>query len=248
MFRIFFSLSLLLVLFMGYTLWTGHLKSSQTPGNLEHFQAGILLCTSLVGLHTLVIIYFVGTGKTIKAAIQDIQLPVEYLKRSNEWYRSKGFLWAGLSCVFIVTTLVLGGASDSGRTYLAPYHSAFAYFSVLFNLATFGFEFYAIKKNGVLLQEIDNVIEKNNYPKVKVLLTPEVKPPQPYMDGQKLIFYGVTLLFPYVFLKNGWGWERLPFWPFLTLCLLLCLPGILLKWVYRPSTWNWPTEEKKPLP
>lgn len=237
MYRIFFALAMAMTLLFLLTMWTGHTKAEKPPENLDHFSSGLITCICGVGLHTLVIIYFVGTGRTIKAAILQIQLPVEFLQRSNQWYKTRGFLWAGLSCLFLVATLVLGGALDAGRYYLFAFHQGLAYFTVFFNCTTFVFEYRAIKKNKALLRDIDLAIEKLP-PHPEPLPIPSIDPPAPFMLGQKLTFYAVTLLFPYVFLKNGWGWDHLPFWPFLTLCLLLLVPGIVLKILYRPSQWQ----------
>ncbi|MEK7484664.1 MAG: hypothetical protein AABZ60_10080 [Planctomycetota bacterium] len=237
MYRIFFALAMAMVLFFLLTLWTGHTKAYKPQENLDHFSSGLITCICGVGLHTLVIIYFVGTGRTIKAAILQIQLPIEFLQRSNQWYKSRGFLWAGLSCLLLVTTLVLGGALDSGRSYLFYFHRFTAYFTVAFNLFTFVYEYRAIKKNKLLLRDIDVAIEKLPLNPVP-LPVPANEVPAPFMLGQKLVFYAITLLFPYVFLKNGWGWNDLSFWPFFTLCLLLMIPGIFLKILYRPSTWK----------
>lgn len=246
MYRIFLGFCFILMLLFVATLWTGHIKSEKPQSNLDHFSSGLFTCIFGVGLHTLVIIYFVGTGRTIKAAIQDIQLPQAFLARSNEWYHSRGFLFAGLSCVFLVTTLVLGGALDSGRRSLLWGHTIFAYFTVFFNVFTWYYEYPFIKRNNQLLRDIDTFLEKNPVPKGP--LPPpvgEIKPPMPFLLGQKLVFYGVTILFPYVFLKQGWGWDRLSFWPFLVLCLLLIVPGIVLKIRYRPSTWMPPRTVSK---
>jgi len=247
MYRIFLTLCLFIVMLFVFALWTGHTKADKPFDNLDHFSSGLLVCICGVGVHALVIVYFIGTGRTIKAAVQEIQLPVKYLERSNFWYQTRGFLWAGLSCVFLVTTLVLGGALDSGRNSLFYFHSGFAYTTILFNLFTFVYEYRALKKNGELFKEIDDIIENNTFiptPPKEGSLTDTIEPPAPFMLGQKLVFYGVTVLFPYVFLKKGWGWYELAFWPFLVCSLLLFIPGVILKIIYRPSTWMPPKEPR----
>lgn len=118
----------------------------------RHFVAGIVAGVTTLLTHSIVMTYFIGTGRWIKEAIEKWGLDPEFDRRTRK-LKARSFPFAFFSMVFVILTTILGGAADTG---LVPgwAHLTVAYLTILFNLISYFFEYNAVVDNVKLLDQV----------------------------------------------------------------------------------------------
>lgn len=140
------SLLLLLVAATGWLARTGSVSSSM------HVQAGLFgtLFTCLV--HSIIFVYFLGTGKSIKTACEEHGIRDDFT-RSTRRLKGQAFPFALFGALAIMGVAIAGGGVNSGviqpsiHLYLAL--SVFAW-----NIMCFFFEYKAVRTNMNLLTKL----------------------------------------------------------------------------------------------
>ena len=84
------------LMFSFLSLMVLQIVSGMTGGLGDHKLIG--LGTALYGcfVHSLVLVYFIGTGRSIKDAVTNGRLHQEFYHRSRNCYKSKGYHQPGL--------------------------------------------------------------------------------------------------------------------------------------------------------
>jgi hypothetical protein len=167
--RIFSALAILSNLVLLATFWLGWRIGDATSRELAvqgqvgfHFLAAVgALCFALL-VHALVLTYFMGTGRWLEETCHAYHL-------GNEWQsRSRNLKWRIypamiLSLVLLIGTGALGGAADPasalgfqgvGGMSAAQLHLAAAVVMLVTNAIVNTFEFLALSRNGMLVNEI----------------------------------------------------------------------------------------------
>ena len=118
----------------------------------RHFLVGLLagICTLLV--HSIVMTYFIGTGRWVKEAVTRWQLDPAF-DRATRKLKARSFPFAFFSMVFIIVTTILGAACDNGS---APswLHLSAAIVTIGFNVVSYFFEYAAVEQNVALLSRV----------------------------------------------------------------------------------------------
>lgn len=165
--RIFPSLALVAVVSMGIAFWLGWVIEDPASREMQshvswHMFVGLgaMVFTSLV--HSIVLTYFMGTGRWLEETSKAYSLTDEYFAESKRIkYRTIPLMVFGI--VAIVFTGAMGAMADpaAGSTYggwfgLTPAktHFAIACLAVMGNLLIHFIEFQAVVRNGKIVDAV----------------------------------------------------------------------------------------------
>ena len=131
-----------------------------------HLRLGILAAIFVVGLHTLVILFMIVTGRVLREAVRSRSLPREFLEELNVFFAKKA---AYPAAVFGAVSLVAAGVLGYGAPALglsSAVHMLAGVAALAFNLWVFPIEYAALRDNRQLvdraareLDEIDRELE-----------------------------------------------------------------------------------------
>jgi uncharacterized membrane protein len=155
--EIFVLLALVGVVLLGLTLFQG-----QKADNLEKETVtphiGWALGTSiyLMVVHSVIVIYFMGTGFAIKEATDEFQIPEEYLARARA-LKMKVFPVTTLAIALVVLSIILG-ASQFTSNNEGSLHKTLAYLTIFLNFGAFYLQFLSVWENGKMMEEIGRLM------------------------------------------------------------------------------------------
>jgi hypothetical protein len=160
-------------------------------GTKKHLWAGLFTATLGVGVHTLVILFMLVTGRVLREAIRARRLSDEFLGELNAFFgRKRAYPLAGLGASSIVAAGVLG-YSSRGFGISPVWHWLVGLATVALNLWALQEELRALKENQRLvdraaseLDQLDRAQEAAGIP------PPEEPPPAPFVSLRN----GLTLL------------------------------------------------------
>jgi len=137
--------------------WEGQAITEKQAAELNrpffrHFVAGICAGVTTLLTHSIVMTYFIGTGRWVKEAVEKWALDAVYERRTRK-LKARSFPFAFFSMVLVIATTILGGATDTG---MVPgwTHLTAALVTILFNLISYYFEYAAVSDNVRLLDEV----------------------------------------------------------------------------------------------
>lgn len=116
-------------------------------GTSKHLWAGLFTATLGVGVHTLVILFMLVTGRVLREAIRSRNLEPSLLDELNQFFaRRRAYPLAGAGAALLVATGVLGyGAKGFG---ISPaWHFLVGLAAVCFNLWALSEEYRALREN-----------------------------------------------------------------------------------------------------
>ena len=118
----------------------------------RHFLVALIAGVSTLLVHSIVMTYFIGTGRWVKEAVARWALD-EQFNRATRRLKAMAFPFAFFSIVLLLATTVLGAACDTGK---APsgLHLAAALVTLGFNLLSYVVEYRAVVRNVSLLHRV----------------------------------------------------------------------------------------------
>ena len=129
----------------GYLAHTGRLASEL------HVLAGLFASLFTTLTHCIVFVYFLGTGKSIKTACEELGLEDRFIQGTKRM-KARAFPFALAGSLVIIGAAVTGGAASTGLYSVSTHHGC-VIGALLFNLLCFFFEFRAIRANMDLIAE-----------------------------------------------------------------------------------------------
>ena len=130
----------------------GYVSVDQHDLRPYHLLAGALAAILCVGVHCVVVTYFIATAKWVQHAVTVKSLDPA-LAQPTRSFKAMAFP-AALSCMTIVfVAACLGAAHDSYRVS-RTWHHLVALISIAVNVAGAAIEYHAIAHNGRLIDEI----------------------------------------------------------------------------------------------
>lgn len=136
------------------TAWLGIM------GNKElHLEVGLVTAIAAVGLHSLVILFMILTGRILREAVKSRDLPREFLDELNQFFAERAAYPAALlAAFFIVAAGVLGyGAPSLG---LSPaVHMIAGILALVFNLWAVSVELRALRGNKALIDRAARALD-----------------------------------------------------------------------------------------
>ncbi len=116
-------------------------------GSSKHLWAGLFTACLGVGVHTLVILFMLVTGRVLREAIRSRQLEPQLLEELNQFFaRKRAYPLAGIGASALVATGVLG-YSAKGFGISPAWHFLVGLVAVVFNLWALQEEYRALREN-----------------------------------------------------------------------------------------------------
>jgi hypothetical protein len=147
------------------------LRSSRTnpddPTYLLHVYLALISLTANLGVHCLVFIYFLGTGRWVKEVALAYRMPDRPLPRATRDLKRATFPPALLAMLVPIAALA-AGAGAATRGWPWGYHACLAVASLLVNAWAFRIEYRNVRVNsGILdavLREVDRIRAERGLP------------------------------------------------------------------------------------
>jgi hypothetical protein len=117
-----------------------------------HLMAGLSAALLTLLLHSLILTYFIGTGRWVQEVVKAYRLP-ESLWEQSRRLKSRALPYILGSILLVITTAILGAASDRGLLD-RNIHLALATLAVGFNLWSYFAEYHAVVANSELINQI----------------------------------------------------------------------------------------------
>lgn len=128
-------------------------------GTTKHLWAGLFAATLGVGVHTLVILFMLVTGRVLREAIRSRKLEPTLLDELNRFFaRKRAYPLAGASAALLVLTGVLG-YSAKGFGISPAWHFLVGLAAVCFNLWALAEEYRALRENQRLIDRAANELD-----------------------------------------------------------------------------------------
>jgi hypothetical protein len=170
--RIFTSLASFTILLMLIAVAVGLVLHGANPRDVEsaaalswyriHFMVGVGVGLAVVLVHSIVMTYFIGTGRWCKEVVETYSLDRGLVLRGNHLKR-RAFPYALVNMLLVVGVLALGGAADpSGNLQTEPpgglswaqWHLVAAVAALAVIMAGSIAEWRAIRDNQRLIQQV----------------------------------------------------------------------------------------------
>lgn len=179
---------------LAYTAFTG----LTYDGSPKHLWAGLFTAALGVGLHTLVILFMLITGRVIREAIRARSLSREFLDELNLFFAERrAYPLAGLSAASVVAAGVLGyGARGFG---ISPaWHWGVGATAVLLNLWALQQELRVLIENQKLVDRVAAELDRIDRERpAAALAAPE--PAAPFLSVRTGLTIAIAAWLPYLY-------------------------------------------------
>lgn len=129
-------------------------------GGELHLLLGLLAGTLAVGLHSLLIVFMIITGKVLRAAMDARPLSGEFLVELNAFFASKRAYPAAVLGAASITAAGVLGYAQRGFGWPAQVHLCFALFALVYNLYAMQIEWRALLDNQSLLDRTARALDE----------------------------------------------------------------------------------------
>lgn len=123
-----------------------------------HLIAGLSAALLTLLLHSLIFTYFIGTGRWVQEVVKAYRLP-ESLRQQARRLKSSAFPYILGSILLVITTAVLGAATDRGLLD-RNIHLALAALAVGFNFWSYLAEYRAVVANSELISHVMDEVNR----------------------------------------------------------------------------------------
>jgi hypothetical protein len=159
---------LLLTFAVGWlSRWRGSLTNGEDSTYMVHFFLGLLAVILTLGVHCLIFIYFLGTGRWVKEVALAYRLPDAPLPRLTRDLKRRTFPVALLAMLVPIAAAAAGAAAQR-REWSWLVHASLAAATLLVNLWAFVVEYRNVTINaGVIdnvMYEVDRIRAEHGLP------------------------------------------------------------------------------------
>jgi hypothetical protein len=138
---------------------TGFFYWSSDTGELVHFTLGLYSVIGNLGLHCLVFLYFLGTGRMVKEIALAYDLPDDPLPKLTRELKRKTFPPA-LFAMLVPIAAAAAGTGAELQEWPWPVHAGLAVAGLLVNAWAFVVEYCNIRTNGRVLDEVMQEVDR----------------------------------------------------------------------------------------
>jgi hypothetical protein len=213
------------------TMWLGLTGRSE-----PHVLAGLVTAILVVGVHTLVILFMLVTGRVLREGMRTRELSKEFLVELNDFFaRRKAYPVALFGALSIVIAGVLGQAGPA-LGFSPTVHMLAGLAAVVLNLWAFTLEARALRGNQVLLDRAATELDTIDRELALRGATPDYDaPPDAGRVARSALIIAFSVWLPYFYwalvVWRG-AFEKVSLHPWLELSLVALVVGGL---AYRKS-------------
>jgi hypothetical protein len=143
----------------GVVSWLGHGSELNAVSYLWHFVLGLVTVLTTLFVHSLVLTYFLGTGRWVKEVCIAYGLPDEHLPRRTRDIKRRNTPRVIVAMLLTVGAAAAGTAAQQ-RAWPGWIHLALAGATLLFNLHVFLVEYGNMRLNGHILDAVMLDVER----------------------------------------------------------------------------------------
>lgn len=132
------------------------LKSRENPDDstyLLHVFFGLLSSTTTLGVHCLIFIYFLGTGRWVKEVALAYKIPDDPLPKLTRTLKRRTFPPALFAMLIVVATSAAGAGADT-RVWPWQVHATLAVLALAINVWAFFVEYRAVAINAGVIDRV----------------------------------------------------------------------------------------------
>jgi hypothetical protein len=149
------------------SFFRGSRGNAADPTFLLHIYLGLIAATTTLGLHCLVFIYFLGTGRWVKEVAIAYRIPDDPLPKLTRDLKRRAFP-AALAAMLVPIATSAVGAGVQTQSWSWVYHALLAVFTLLVNAWAFTVEYRCVRTNaGVIdgvMREVDRIRAERGLP------------------------------------------------------------------------------------
>ncbi len=228
---VFASVSITLILFYVATLVLAY--AHLMPVGL-HMLWGFFMAIVIVLLQCLIFGFFIGSGKSIKRAVEENGLSREWIQKTKD-YKNRCYPMLMLALTVSVAAAAVGGGVATGSVPVWV-HQILVWAALGLNLYSLWISYQVVVENVKAIHQINSEIQglKARGQPGPAQVVPEVTkepPPPKAMPAVPANFYflAMAVWVPFLYMRFSLGSRTFPFWPF------LALSGFFLVWGWRLS-------------
>jgi len=151
---------LLLTFAVGWlSRWHGSLTNNDDPTFMIHFYLSLFAVLLTLGVHCLIFIYFLGTGRWVKEVALAYRLPDVPLPRLTRDLKRRTFPVALLAMLVPIATAAAGAAAQR-REWDWKVHASLAAATLLVNLWAFLVEHRNVTTNAAIIDEVMREVDR----------------------------------------------------------------------------------------
>lgn len=143
--------------------WVSFLRGSRfeadDPTYLLHVLLGLAAGTTTLGLHCLVFIYFLGTGRWVKEVAGAYSIPDQPLPRTTRELKRRAFP-AALYAMLVPIAASAAGAGVATLEWSWAYHASLAVATLGVNVWAFWVEYGCVKVNVSIIDEVMREVDR----------------------------------------------------------------------------------------
>jgi hypothetical protein len=151
--------------------WLSFFRGSRAdpddPTFLLHVYLGLISASTTLGVHCLVFIYFLGTGRWVKEVALAYRLPDDPLPKLTRDLKRKAFPPA-LAAMLVPIATAAAGAGVQTLHWPWPLHALLAVAALAVNVWAFVIEYRCVKVNGGVIdgvmREVDRIRAERGLP------------------------------------------------------------------------------------
>jgi hypothetical protein len=126
---------------------------------LLHVFLGLLSGTTALGVHCLIFIYFLGTGRWVKEVAIAYKIPDDPLPKLTRTLKRRTFPPA-LFAMLIAIATTSAGAGVATKAWPWPVHAALAVLTLAINVWAFFVEYRAVAINGKVIDDVMREVDR----------------------------------------------------------------------------------------
>lgn len=209
--------------------------SGLAAGHGLHFVLALVATIITLLVHTLVMLYILGTAKSLQEAVDAHRLDVKILL----WTRTakvRVLPLLGAAALTTVITAIVGGATDTGR--VPPFvHGMLGILTLVLNVWAFYRELLVIGENTLVINEVKKKIAVDDiFDVIDEAPTNEDELPAPYVTGRNLVFVGLNTWVPWFYLVVVMRMQGIPTLPFAIFSVATTLAGAVQMYRHWPRS------------
>jgi hypothetical protein len=159
---VFNLLTLVVAFVIGVVSWLNYGKRNPSDMSYElHLYIALFAIIFNLGLHCLIFIYFLGTGRWVKEVALAYQLPDDPLPKQTRELKRKTFPVALLAMLVPIGAAAAGMANVHHLvSWAAPTHLTLAILTLLVNLWAFRIEYRNVCLNAAIIDQVMVEVER----------------------------------------------------------------------------------------
>jgi hypothetical protein len=153
-------LALLTTFVVGWlSFFRGSLHNAEDRMYDLHLYLGLISVITALGVHGLIFIYFLGTGRWVKEVALAYRIPDQPLPKLTRDLKRRTFPPA-LAAMLVPIAAAAAGAGVATREWSWPYHALLALAAILVNVWAFRVEYRSVAVNTTVIDDVMREVDR----------------------------------------------------------------------------------------